>query len=157
MVVFCLILGYSRRKHYWASRDSSQASIFEAIEESLWHFGGAPKELVIDNDRSFVLDARPGQRRFNPRFLELCGHYRLQPIAARVRHPRTKGKVERPFFYLEQHLIKGRQFQDFAGFCQELARFEAEELDTLVHHTTQERPIDRFQRIRISWRLLFKA
>jgi len=148
VVVFCLTLGYSRRKHYWASRDSSQASIFEAIEESLWHFGGAPKELVVDNDRSFVLDARPGQRRFNPRFLELCGHYRLQPIAARVRHPRTKGKVERPFFYLEQHLIKGRQFQDFARFCQELARFEAEELDILVHHTTQERPIDRFQRER---------
>lgn len=146
VVVFCLTLGYSRRKHYWASRNSTQPAIFEAIEEGFWHFGGAPKELVIDNDRSFVIDARPGQKRFNPRFLELCGHYRVQPVAARVRHPRTKGKVERPFFYLEQHLIKARHFRDFGHFCQELARFEVEELDLLVHHTTQERPIDRFQR-----------
>jgi transposase len=144
VVVFCLTLGYSRRKHYWASRNSTQPSIFEAIEEGFWHFGGATKELVIDNDRSFVIDARPGQKRFNPRFLELCGHYRVQPIAARVRHARTKGKVERPFFYLEQHIIKERSFRDFGHFCQELARFEAEELDLLVHHTTQERPIDRF-------------
>jgi transposase len=144
VVVFCLTLGYSRRKRFWPSLDGSQASAFEAIEEGFHHFGGAPRELLVDNDRSFVLEVGPGRRRWNPRFLELCGHYRVQPVAARVRHPRTKGKVERPFYYLEQHFIKGRSFRDFDHLCRELARFQ-EELDHQMHQTTQERPIDRFQ------------
>lgn len=146
VVVFCLTLGFSRRKHYWASLDERQASVFEALEEGLWHFGGVPKELLVDNARAMVLNASPGHFQWNPRFLELCGHYRLKPVPCRVGRPRTKGKVERPFFYLEQHFIKGNAFPSFAHFCQELARFEAEDLDVRVHHTTQERPIDGFAR-----------
>ena len=44
LVVYGMTLGYSRRKHYTASFDERQPSIFEAIEESLWHFGGSAKE-----------------------------------------------------------------------------------------------------------------
>ncbi len=55
-----------------------------------------------------------------------------------------KGKVERPFFYLEQHFIKGHTWRDYGHFCQDLARFEAEVLDLREHHTTHQRPLDRF-------------
>jgi transposase len=144
VVVFRLILGFSRRACHFASLDGSQASAFEGIEQGLWRFGGAPKELVVDNDRAFVLDARPGHLRWNPRFLELCGHYSIKPVACRVGNARAKGKVERPFFYLEEHFIKGRSFETFEHFCQELSRFD-EELEQRVHQTTQEKPIDRFE------------
>src|SRR5919199_862733 len=40
VVVFGMVLGYSRRKHYTASLDETQASIYEAIESCLRHFGG---------------------------------------------------------------------------------------------------------------------
>lgn len=40
VVVFCMVLGYSRRKHYTASLDETQASIYEAVELCLRHFGG---------------------------------------------------------------------------------------------------------------------
>jgi hypothetical protein len=146
VVVFCLILGYSRRKHYWASLDETQSSIYEAIEEGFCHFGGVSKELLIDNAKSFVLNAAPGHFQWNPHFLELCGYYGVQPIACRVGEPRGKGKVEKPFSYLEEQFIKGGHWRDFFHFCQELAQFEVEELDGMVHHATQERPIDRFQR-----------
>ena len=46
MVVFRLILGFSRRKCHSASLNGSQPSIFEAIEHGLWKFDGAPKELA---------------------------------------------------------------------------------------------------------------
>jgi len=42
------VLGYSRRKHYTASLDETQASIFEAIESCLRHFGASPKQLLLD-------------------------------------------------------------------------------------------------------------
>jgi len=146
VVVFSSVLGNSRRKHYSGSLDVRQDSIYGAIEEGFWHFGGTARQLLVDNDRSFVIDARPGHFRWNPHFLELCGHYSVQPIACRVRQPRGKGKVENPFRYLENHFIKGGHWRDFAHFCEELARFEAEDVDVQVHATTQERPVDRFQR-----------
>jgi transposase len=144
VIVFGLVLGYSRRKHYTASLDETQASIFEAIESSLRHFGGAPKQLLVDNAKAFVVDPNPAHFRWNPQFLELCGHYRLQPRACQPYRARTKGKIERPFFYLEQHFIKGARFVSFQQFLEQLARFEHDDLDVQVHATTQQRPIDRF-------------
>jgi transposase len=146
VIVFGMVLGYSRRKHYTASLDETQASIYEAIESCLRHFGGAAKQLVVDNAKAFVLDANPAHFRWNPQFLELCGHYRMRPTACQPYRPRTKGKVERPFFYLEQQFIKGTHFASLSHFLEELAAFEREDLDLRVHSTTQERPIDRFAR-----------
>ena len=146
VIVFCMVLGYSRRKHYTASLDETQASIYEAIELCLRHFGGAPKQLVVDNAKAFVLDANPTHFRWNPQFLELCGHYRMRPTACQPYRPRTKGKVERPFFYLEQQFIKGTRFASLSHFLEELAAFERDDLDVRIHTTTQERPIDRFAR-----------
>jgi transposase len=144
VIVFGMTLGYSRRKHYTASLDERQPSIFEAIEESFWHFGGAPKELLVDNAKALVTDSNPSHFRWNAQFLELMGHYRVQPRACQVRRARTKGKVEKPFFYLEQQFIKGNTWASFAQFLEELARFEREDLDVTIHQTTLERPIDRF-------------
>jgi hypothetical protein len=112
----------------------------------VWHFGGSPKELLVDNPKAFVIDANPENFRWNPQFLELCGHYRMQPRACQPYRSRTKGKVERPFFYLEQQFIKGNSWRDLSHFLEELARFEREDLDLAVHSTTGERPVDRFTR-----------
>ena len=99
---------------------------------------------MIDNPKALVLKPRPNLQ-WNPRFLELCGHYRFEPIACKVGRTQTKGKVERPFFYLENHFIKGGVFLSFNHFLEQLHRFERDELDTMVHGTTRERPIDRFE------------
>lgn len=144
VTVFCLTLAYSRRKFYWPSLDASQDSIFEALEAGLHYFGGSPKEVLVDNARALVLDAHPARFTWNPHFLELCGHYRLQPRACRVRRPQTKGKVERPFYYLEQHFIKGNAWHSFEAFAHDLAVFAADELDHTIHSTTGEAPIERF-------------
>jgi transposase len=144
LIAFGLTLGFSRRKHYWLSFDESQASVFEALEAGFHHFGGAPKELLVDNAKVFVSDARPAHFTWNRHFLELCGHYAVQPVACQPYRPQTKGKVERPFFYLEQHFIKGHTWPTFAALAQDLAHFIADDLDVRIHSTTQERPLDRF-------------
>ena len=148
VTLFCLVLCFSRRKCYWPSLDASQVSIFEAIETGLGHFGGSPKELLVDNARAFVDDASTQRFCWNQHFLELCGHYSIEPRACQPGRPRTKGKVERPFYYLEQHFIKGGAWNDLGEFASSLARFTAEDLDLRIHSTTGERPIDRFEQER---------
>ena len=145
VVVFCLTLAFSRRKFYWLSLDETQVSVFEALEAALHYFGGSPKHVLVDNALAFVSDASPQHFAWNRHFLELCGHYRIEPRACQPARPRTKGKVERPFFYLEQHFIKGNRWDDFDRFASALVTFTVEELDTVIHSTTGERPIDRFQ------------
>src|SRR5205823_14487619 len=56
-----------------------------------------------------------------------------------------QGKIERPFFYLEEQFLKGRSFASLLDFHYQLARFEEDDLDVYVHATTPERAIDRFQ------------
>jgi transposase len=146
VIVYGMTLGYSRRKHYTASLDERQASIFEALEECLWHFAGAPKQLLVDNARSFVVDASKDHFRWNAQFLELCGHYRIEPRACQPYRARTKGKIERPFAYLEEQFIKGNHWRSLEHFLEELARFEREDLDVRVHGTTHEAPLERFAR-----------
>lgn len=144
ITVYGMTLGYSRRKHYTASLDERQASIFEAIEECLWHFSGAPKQLLVDNARSFVVDASKEHFRWNAQFLELCGHYRMEPRACQPYRAQTKGKIEKPFAYLEEQFIKGNSWRSFEHFLEELAHFEREDLDVRVHGTTHEAPLERF-------------
>lgn len=144
VVFFGMVLGYSRRKFYLPSYDETQGSIYEAVECSFAHFDGAPQQLLVDNAKAFILDARPDAVVWNPRFLELCGHYRVEPRHCQVRRAQTKGKVERPFFFLEEQFVKGRSFRDFDHLLQELERFQAEELDQAIHATTQESPLARF-------------
>ncbi|MGB9881122.1 MAG: Mu transposase domain-containing protein, partial [Anaerolineae bacterium] len=144
VVVFSLTLGYSRRKYLTASLDETQASVFEALEDGLWFFGGSPKMLVVDNHRTMVDKCGPTDFRWNPLFLELCGHYSIQPVHCASGNARAKGKVENPFRYLEDHFIKGGRWDSFEHFLAELQRFTREELDVMVHGTTQRRPIDLF-------------
>lgn len=144
IVVFCLILSYSRRKFYFPSLNETQLSVFEAIEKGLWWFGGAPKELLIDNARVFINNPHPTHFTWNAHFLEFCSYYHLKPVACKIRRAQTKGKVERPFFYLENHFIKGRTFTHFEDLSRKLFDFSCE-LDIMTHCTTGFRPIDRFE------------
>jgi len=143
VIIFSFILSYSRRKHFFASLREDQLSCFEALEDSFHHFGGVPKEILVDNAAQFVISRVGHIIKWNPRFLEFCGHYRIKPVACKVKRPKTKGKVERPFYPLEQHFIKGREFESFEEFIKKLHEYERE-LDYVTHSTISLRPIDRF-------------
>lgn len=143
VVVFSLVLGFSRRKLFLPSLVETQPAIFEALEAGWRYFGGTTHELLVDNPRAFVTDANPARFAWNRRFLELCGHYRVQPVACHPNRPRTKGKVERPFFSLEQHVIKGGAWADLDDLARALLVY-SQELDQRVHGTTGERPDERF-------------
>jgi len=69
VVIFSLVLGYSRRKRYFASLSENQTACLEALEDSFHHFGGVPKEVLIDNPRVFVDNTKPFQ--FTPRRVTL--------------------------------------------------------------------------------------
>ncbi len=143
---FSFILGYSRRKYITFSLRKTLASVIEALEEALRFFQGSPIKLLIDNAKQMVVEyLKEGIVRFNETFLALSGLYRFEPKACRLYWPRTKGKVERPFYYIQEHFIKGREFSSLEDLIQQGHKF-IDLWDDKVHTTTLEKPKVRFER-----------
>lgn len=146
VICFLFILGYSRRKYMTFSLSQSVSSVLEALEEALCFFNGSPQEILFDNAKQIIIEhSKNNTSRFNKDFLILASLYRFKPHPCQPYWPRTKGKVERPFYYIEQHFIKGNEFESFEDL---VARGKAfiEDWDRKTHHTTLEIPCESFKR-----------
>ena len=142
--VFIYILGYSRYRIYEASLSATQAGVFEALENSISELGGSAYRLQTDNAKCFITNPARNNFQFNPRYLAFCGHYSFKPTRSAVRHPWSKGKVENPFYYLEEHFIKGNEFLSFEDFLYRLKQFQ-EEVNNRTHSTTKKTPSELFE------------
>lgn len=140
-----LVLGYSRKKHYsWSLRIRSE-DVIRAIEEGIRYFGGLCSELVIDNPKQEVVTHKKnGVVRYNDEFLRFCGLYGITPNACRTYRARTKGKVERPFYYLEEHLLRGLELKELGELDELLTSFTAG-YNARPHSTLREAPDRRFE------------
>lgn len=142
---FLFILSYSRLKFLTFSLDQKLSSCLEALEEALWFIGGAPEEVLIDNAKQLVEDHPPqGEIVLNRKFQELAGLYCFTPRPCQLNRPRTKGKVERPFYVIEEHFIKGNRFTSFTDLLVKARAFN-EELNHKVHSTTLKEPVALFE------------
>jgi len=122
-----------------------KSSVLEALEESIRHIGGSPREVLIDNAKTLVIEHLKNDAiRFNKDFLELAGAFCFHPRACQLYRPRTKGKVERPFYYIEQHFIKGNSFDSIEELIARGHQF-IQEWNQEVHTTTLDKPVERYQ------------
>ncbi len=141
-------LGYSRRMHVWATDSEDAEHTYEGLIRSLEYLGGAPREVLVDNQKCAVLTHRPGEPpRFNVRFLDLAHHYGFEPKACRPARAQTKGKDERMVGYVKHNFfVRYRAFESFAHLNQLLERWLREEADPRVHGTVREVVAERFAR-----------
>ena len=101
------VLGYSRGLHAVAMPRCDAEHTYEAIIQAFEAFGGVAATVLVDNQKSAVLDWPDDKPRFNPRFREMGRHYGFNPKACRPRRPQTKGKVERLVAYVAGNALAG--------------------------------------------------
>ncbi len=143
--VFSYIHGFSRWRVYEASLSQTQGSVFDAMENSMIESGGVCQRVQVDNAKCFVANASKDNFVWNSRYLAFCGHYGFKPSRSLPRHPWSKGKVERPFNYLEEHFIKGNSFHSFTEFLQRLKEFQ-DKVNARIHSTTKAAPLELFEK-----------
>jgi len=141
--VFSTLCCYSRYRKYFASLDAKQGSVIEALEDAFLFFGGVTEKILVDGARAMVTKRLGPTVRWNPKFLEFVSFYGIIPKACLPAKPRTKGKVENPFFYLEQHFIKGTGFLSFEDFSRKLSEFNRE-VNSRIHQGTGKVPLELF-------------
>jgi transposase len=151
--VHSTILGHSRYRVYSASLKVKQSDVFEALEESFWEFGGVCERIQVDNAKVFVDNAGNQNFKWNSRFQNFCGFFGITPSCSAPYHAWSKGKVEKPFDYLEEHFIKGNTFRSFPDFLDSLKAFQ-DKVNNRVHDTTGKEPQMLYEKEKESLMLL---
>jgi transposase len=139
---FSMILSACRKKAVCFSLKADANAIYEAIQELFEDLGGVTLELVIDNPKALVITNNPKSEdeiEYNPMALMLAKHLGTELNACNCYWPRTKGKIERPFDYIEEQFIKGSRFESM----EQLNRLGKEFINDWckeIHGTTKRIP-----------------
>ena len=141
-------LGFSRRFHFWCTDCEDKEHTYEGLIRSFEHFGGVTEEVLVDNQKTAVLEHRAGEApRFNEGFLDLSGRYGFTPRACKPNRAQTKGKDERNVGYIKHHFfVRYRSFESFAHMNQLAEQWLKEEADPRFHGTVKEVVAERFSR-----------
>ncbi len=140
--LFSYLLGYSRRQYlHFTEKQDFETFLREHIR-AFEHLGGVAATCLYDNMKTVVDRWEGGEPLYNTRFLAFATHYGFRPRACWPRRPQTKGKVERPFSYVELNLLNGRTFSSLEHLNQTTGVWLANTADVRVHRETGKRPID---------------
>jgi transposase len=144
-------LGYSRRFHFWCTDREDAEHTYEGMMRSFEYLGGVTQEVLVDNQKSAVLQAsHSGSPRFNERFVDLAKHYGFTPRACRPYRARTKGKDERMVGYIKQNFfVRYRAFESWGHLNQLAEQWLREEADLRMQGTVREVVAERFEREKV--------
>lgn len=145
--VFCftMILASCRKKAIVFSLKSDAEAIYEAIQELFNDLGGVTKELLIDNPKALIIKNEPSKEPvFNTNALRLAMHLGTELNPCNPYRARTKGKVEKPYQYIEEQFIKGNSFSNMSEL-NNVAKSFIYEWNGQVHGTTKRIPNEMFE------------
>jgi transposase len=114
--VYALIcsLPYSGASTAHFSFDMAIESFLEGHVRAFQWLGGVPRECVYDNLRSVVARRERDVVTWNPRFVQLRGHYAFHATACTPETPREKGSVEGAVRHTKTGFWPARRFCSLA-------------------------------------------
>jgi transposase len=147
--LFSYVLGYSRRQYVRFVESQDMETTLREHVRAFEHLGGAAAVCLYDNMKVVVTQHDEGGPVYNTRFLAFATHYGFRPWACRPRRAQTKGKVERPFQFVESSLLNGRSFRSLEHLNKVAAWWLEHVADVRVHRETKCRPLDRHAEERV--------
>lgn len=138
-----VIESYSRMMYVEFTHSQKQEPLHQCLFNAFRFFGGTPKELVVDNMATAVIERQGKVIRFNDRFLEFLRPFKISPRACNIRAAYEKGKVERAIGYLRKNFLPLRQFDSLADIQQQVLDWLATTANNRIHQTTGEAPAIR--------------
>ena len=141
---FSYVLGYCRRQYLHFVEAQDLDTTLRQHVRAFDYFGGVAASCLYDNMKVVVQGYEDDVPLYNPRFLAFATHYGFRPQACRPHRPQTKGKVERPFAYVEGNLLNGRSFGTLAELNEFTSVWLATVADVRIHGQTKQTPLERF-------------
>jgi hypothetical protein len=129
----------------------SKAHFYRCFQRALRFFGGVVEIVIVDNFATAVVPGTYGRNaHFQAEFAEFCGYHRVDPLACDRGDPESKGVVEASVRYVKKNALAGRddELTSFEAYRKLAVYWRDEIANVRKHNTTDERPIDRFERER---------
>ena len=141
-----MVLSYSRFRIFVLTQSRIQSILISALTEFFETIGGVPREILSDNLRTIMDEARTEYQkgRVNDRFLQFSQDMGFRVRACIAKRPQTKGKVESTMKILDD--IQCYQGQlDYEGL-QALVKKLNHETNMNIHQGTGQIPLALFQK-----------
>lgn len=119
--VWSYSLAWSRGRSFAAADNQRQMTILRRLHGSFTELGGVPRESVTDTMAGVVDGWECNEPILNIRFVDFAAYYRFAVHVSPRRMPRYKGKIERPFRYIDENFCNGRSFTSRQEFREGLA------------------------------------
>jgi hypothetical protein len=97
------------------------------------------RRIAYDNQTAITLGRVGGRPRWHPSFLAFARHYGFEPAVGRPGHKERRGKVERPFGYLEEDFLRGRTFASWDDLRTQVRHWLDTVANVRIHGTTRRR------------------
>jgi len=141
-----IVLCYSRWLFIHFYPDQTLDSVIDLHKNAFMELGAVPQVITYDNMTTVGFHRGPGEVWLNPQFKGFADEYGFKVIilvpGAKDRH----GMVERPFHYIENNFLAGREFEDLQDLNHQGDRWREEKANVRIHGTLRERPLDRLKR-----------
>lgn len=109
-----LILGYSRMLYmqFYPRFQRFHMKIF--LTEAFQYFGGVCPRCVIDNTSVAILCGSGSRAQMGPEIEAFEERFGFHFMAHEIMHSDRKGKIERPYDWIERNFLVAREFKDWA-------------------------------------------
>lgn len=146
--IFVLLLSASRFRVYRLSLSKSQEVLLFFLDQAFQVFGGVPKELLTDNMKTVMEEARTEYQQgiVNGKFAQFAKDYGFQVKPCIAGRPQTKAKVEAPMKLLDE-ILAYNGLLDYYGLNQLVHKLN-ERINHQVHPGTGRIPILYLQKER---------
>lgn len=132
-----LTFGWSRYNYRKIVLDTKEETLIAFLAEAFDELGGVPKEIVIDNLKSFV--ERPRYKNqdaiLNSKFDAFCKDYEIKVLPCMPRRPQTKGKTETQNKIVDQLKNYNGHYEDLDDICEKLEIINKEDNESISQAT----------------------
>ncbi|WP_437834060.1 IS21 family transposase (plasmid) [Niallia taxi] len=146
--VAALILSTSRLRVFYMSISKSQSTLFSFLTEVFETLGGVPAELLTDNMKTVMDEARTehSSGKVNAKFEQFAKDFGFKVKACIAGRPRTKGKIETTMKLLDEiHAYQGQfTLEELHQFILDLAN----RVNRQIHQGTGKIPMIEFKKER---------
>jgi len=150
LYALAVIESYSRMLYVEFTHSQRQPALHQALLNAFIFFGGTPKQILVDNILTAVIERKGSVVRFNDAFLDFLRTFKITPIACNPAAPYEKGKVEAAIKYIRQNFWSLRSFQDLSDVQRQTRQWLNTVANVRIHHGTGKRPSDRFHTVKLN-------
>jgi hypothetical protein len=136
--------------YVYFSHSQKQEYLQMGLIAAFQYFGGYPKEIVVDNMKTAVVERVGTTIRFNDCFLDFLRPFNITPRACSIRAPYEKGKVENSIKYIRQNFWPLRTFKDIIDVQNQMDEWLNNIANIRIHQTTGKRPVDQLKKETLS-------